>query len=184
MKILIPAIITFLASGISQADERDIEHRYLVEKIADYGSAIERCEEKASSRDLPPSDVIDKLDSLGPDAARDFLITSSAMAQRACEKPELTELAYAIGRLEEVELSEKASQVLENTRPLIFGSGSWELERKYIEPPESVKSALMATGYFDEPFDDVRIPGDARLIRAMRSSGYQSWVGDTFGAGA
>ncbi|WP_372958799.1 hypothetical protein [Marinobacter sp.] len=157
MKILITALIAFLASAVSQAGERDIEHRYLAEKISDYGSAIERCEEKASSRVLPPSDVMDRLGNLEPEMARSFLITSSAMAQRACEKPELTELAYAIGRLEEVDLSDKASAVLENTRPLIFGPGSWELERKYIELPESVKTDLMATGYFDEPFDDIGI---------------------------
>ncbi|MCK7543578.1 hypothetical protein MLC59_05290 [Marinobacter bryozoorum] len=157
MKILMTVSIMFLASAFSQAGERDIEHRYLAEKIADYGSAIERCEEKASSRDLPPSEVMDKLASLEPDMARGFLITSSAMAQRACEKPELTELAYTIGRLEGVDLSDKARAIIENTRPLIFGPGSWELERKYIELPESVKTDLMATGYFDEPFDDRRI---------------------------
>lgn len=157
MKILIPALIAFLAYGTSQAEERDFEHQYLAEKLASYGSAIERCEAKASSREMPPSDVMDKLTGLEPETVRRFLITSSAMAQRACEKPELTELAYAVGRLEEVELSDKANQVLENTRPLIFGPGSWELERKYIELPESVKSDLMATGYFDEPFDDISI---------------------------
>ncbi|GGY60456.1 hypothetical protein [Marinobacter zhanjiangensis] len=157
MKILIPAFFAFLASGISHAEEQDIEHRYLAEKIANYGSAIERCEAKASSRELPSPEVMDKLTSLEPDTARHFLVTSSAMAQRACEKPELTELAYAIGRLEEVNLSDKASAVLENTRPLLFGPGSWELERKYIELPESIKTDLMATGYFDEPFDDIGI---------------------------
>lgn len=163
MKILIPSLIAFLASGTSQAEERDVEHRYLAEKLANYGSAIERCEATASSRELPPSEVMEKLTRLDPDTARHFLVTSSAMAQRACEKPELTELAYAIGRLEEVELSDEASKVLENTRPLIFGPGSWELERKYIELPESVKSDLMATGYFDEPFDDISILGELNI---------------------
>jgi hypothetical protein len=159
VKILISALVALLAFGISWAGNRDVEHRYLAKKIADYGSAIERCEAKANSRALPPSDVVDKLHSLKPDTARLFLITTSAMAQRACEKPELTELAYAIGRLKEVDLSDKASTVLENTRMLIFGPGSWELERKYIELPERVKSDLMATGYFDEPFDDIGILG-------------------------
>lgn len=160
MKILIPALVAVLVSGPTQADRGDIEHRYLAEKIADYGSAIERCEAKASSRALPPSDVIDKLNSLKPVTALRFLITTSAMAQRACEKPELTELAYAVGRLEGVELSHNAGKVLENTRHLIFGPGSWELEREYIELPERVKSDLIATGYFDEPFDDIRILGE------------------------
>lgn len=160
MKIFFQAVVIFLASGITQAEERDIEHHYLAEKIADYGSAIERCEAKADSRPLPSSDVMEALNSLEPDTALRFLVTTSAMAQRACEKPELTELAYAIGRLAEVELSDRAGKVLENTRQLIFGPGSWELERKYIELPERVRSDLMATGYFDEPFDDISILGE------------------------
>ncbi|MAL98249.1 MAG: hypothetical protein CL583_07330 [Alteromonadaceae bacterium] len=154
-KLIIPAML--LASCGAAAGESEIAHRHLAQKIAEYGVAIERCEKVLTDRPLPPTEVLDKLAALDDDAAHQFLVTASAMAQRNCEKPELLELAYTMGQLERADLSQQTREMLENTRPLVFGAGSWELQRSYLLIPDDVKDPLMSSGYFDEPFDDQAI---------------------------
>lgn len=132
-------------------------HRYISEKIAEYGEAVERCEKIAASRPLPDESVIEHLRGYSIEDVRAFLITRGSHVSEVCEKPELTELAYAIGVLEGADISGTPKEIVQNIKLLVFGGATWGLKKKYLELPISVKSILEQTDYFDKPFDDIAI---------------------------
>lgn len=153
------ACLLLLAATSAHAgsNEESSAHRYISKRIAQYGEAVERCEKIAASRPFPEESVIKNLRGYSIEDVRVFLITRSSLVSEVCEKPELTELAYAIGVLEGADVSGIPKEIVQNIKLLIFGEGTWGLKKKYLELPMGVKSILEQKDYFDKPFDDLAI---------------------------
>lgn len=75
----------------------------------------------ATSRPLPDESVIKNLRGYSIEDVRVFLITRSSLVSEVCEKPELTELAYAIGVLEGADVSGQPKEIVQNIKLLVFG---------------------------------------------------------------
>lgn len=150
-------ILLAATSALAGNQEEVSAHRYISERIAQYGEAVERCEQVAASRPLPDELVIEHLRGYSIEDVRAFLITRSSLVSEVCEKPELTELAYAIAVLEGADISGTPKEIVQNIKLLVFGESTWGLKKKYLELPTSVQNILEQTDYFDKPFDDIAI---------------------------
>lgn len=150
-------ILLAATSALAGSNDEVSAHRYISERIAQYGEAVERCEQVAASRPLPDELVIVHLRGYSIEDVRAFLITRSSLVSGVCEKPELTELAYAIAVLEGADISGTLKEIVQNIKLLVFGESTWGLKKKYLELPTSVQNILEQTDYFDKPFDDIAI---------------------------
>ncbi|WP_303288894.1 hypothetical protein [Marinobacter sp. SS8-8] len=150
-------ILLAATSALAGSNDEVSAHRYISERIAQYGEAVERCEQVAASRPLPDELVIEHLRGYSIEDVRAFLITRSSLVSGVCEKPELTELAYAIAVLEGADISGTPKEIVQNIKLLVFGESTWALKKKYLELPTSVQNILEQTDYFDKPFDDIAI---------------------------
>lgn len=150
-------ILLAATSALAGSNDEVSAHRYISERIAQYGEAVERCEQVAASRPLPDELVIEHLRGYSIEDVRAFLITRSSLVSEVCEKPELTELAYAIAVLEGADISGTPKEIVQNIKLLVFGESTWGLKKKYLELPTSVQNILEQTDYFDKPFDDMAI---------------------------
>ena len=150
-------ILLAATSALAGSNDEVSAHRYISERIAQYGEAVERCEQVAASRPLPDELVIEHLRGYSIEDVRAFLITRSSLVSGACEKPELTELAYAIAVFEGADISGTPKEIVQNIKLLVFGESTWALKKKYLELPTSVQNILEQTDYFDKPFDDIAI---------------------------
>lgn len=159
MKLSIFALCFLLVIGYASADNDSMqeEHRYIAEKIAAYGEAVERCEKMTANRALPPESVMDKLRGYEIEDVRAFLITRNTYLEEECQKPALTELAYAIGVLEGANVSGKPKMILENIKPLVFGKETWGLKERYMQLPDNMRQTLEKEAYFDQPYNDFEI---------------------------
>lgn len=155
-KLACPLLLA-TASALAGSNDESSAHRYISERIAQYGDAVERCEQVAASRPLPDESVIKHLRRYSIEDIRDFLISRSSLVAEVCEKPELTELAYAIAVLEGADISGPPKEIVQNIKLLVFGESTWGLKKKYLELPTSVQNILEKTDYFDKPFDDIAI---------------------------
>lgn len=155
-KLACPLLLT-ATSAFAGGNNEPTAHRYISERIAQYGEAVERCEQIAASRPLPDESVIEHLRDYSIDDVRILLITRSSHVSEVCEKPELTELAYAIGVLEGADISGTPKAIVQNIKQLVFGETTWGLKKKYLELPVSLQNILKQTDYFDKPFDDIAI---------------------------
>ena len=155
-KFAFPVLLAATSALAGSIDEVSA-HRYISERIAQYGEAVERCEQVAASRPLPDELVIEHLRGYSIEDVRAFLITRSSLVSGVCEKPELTELAYAIAVLEGADISGTPKEIVQNIKLLVFGESTWALKKKYLELPTSVQNILEQTDYFDKPFDDIAI---------------------------
>ena len=159
MKLVRLVFCFLVVSGCSYADVNAMqeEHQYIAGKIAAFNEAIERCEKVAANREAPPQSLINELKSYNLEDVRAFLITLNAKLTEDCQKPELTELAYAIGVLEGAEVTGKPKQILDNIKPLVFGQETWGLKERYMQLPEGMRNSLEKEPYFDKPFSDIEI---------------------------
>jgi hypothetical protein len=155
-KLACPLLLA-ATSALAGNNDEPSAHRYISERIAQYGEAVERCEQIAASRPLPDESVIKHLRGYSIEDVRAFLITRSSLVSEVCEKPELTELAYAIAVLEGADISGTPKEIVQNIKLLVFGESTWGLKKKYLELPASVQNILEQTDYFDKPFDDIAI---------------------------
>ncbi|MBP2280748.1 hypothetical protein H4W00_001561 [Psychrobacter sp. PL19] len=80
----------------STAKTPDSNHHYITSKIAMYTQAFERCKKTTESRSFPNDAIIEKLKDLPQRDVERFLMSKSILVLHECEKPEITELAYAI----------------------------------------------------------------------------------------
>lgn len=155
-KLACPLLLT-ATSAFAGGNNEPTAYRYISERIAQYGEAVERCEQIATSRPLPDESVIEHLRDYSIDDVRILLITRSSHVSEVCEKPELTELAYAIGVLEGADISGTPKEIVQNIKQLVFGETTWGLKKKYLELPVSLQNIFKQTDYFDKPFDDIAI---------------------------
>jgi hypothetical protein len=155
-KFACPLLLAATSAFAGGSDESSA-HRFISERIAQYGEAVERCEKIATSRSLPDESVIKNLRGYSIVDVRVFLITRSSLVSEVCEKPELTELAYAIGVLEGADVSGKPKEIVQNIKSLVFGKAAWALKKRYLELPMNVGKILEKTDYFNKPFDDLAI---------------------------
>lgn len=151
-------VIAFLmVTQISIASPPSEKHHYITQKIAKYLTAAERCAESSKVRELPDEDVLAQLDRYQPKDVERFLITRSFLLLKECEKPELTDLAYAILVLEDSEISEETQKTISAIKVLAFASQNREFEKLYESLPEDMRNSLEKVGYFNEPFSNKKL---------------------------
>jgi len=148
-----PVIAMILLTQVSQPAFSQNNHRYITDRISEYMSAFERCQEIAVEREEPAPSVLQKLDQFDGELIEQFLITRSSISSQECEQPELGELARAILVLEEMELESETRAAIESIKVLAFPSRNREFEMRYQELPEEVRSSLGQIEYFHEPFE-------------------------------
>ena len=129
-----------------------------------FWEAVERCGKLAANRSLPDESVIDHLRGYNIDDLRNFLITRGALVAETCEKPELSELAYAIVVLEGADVSGSAGKIVQTIKALVFGKETWVLKKKYLKLPAGIRQYFEKTEYFSKPFNDLAI------LRAIEST--------------
>ncbi|KAA8985525.1 hypothetical protein [Halospina sp. K52047b] len=136
---------------------------YLGERVEAYEQAIERCEKQVRARSLPGDELLEQLRQYELKQVRVFLIARAQLLESQCERPELTELSYAIGMLKRLDLSGKTAGRLKAVEDLLYTPSPWRFRERYESLPESMREALEGEAYFQEPFDGVAV------LEAMRA---------------
>lgn len=145
------------ASTLSAAEMPDSNHYYITGKIAEYSQAFDRCNQIAEGRPLPDDQLIEKLaDFTQPDVER-LLMSKAVLLRQECEKPELTELAYAILITEGDELQQQTRDAISAIKVLAFSGDIRKFEEIYQSLPGKITRTLEKADYFDQPFDDRKI---------------------------
>lgn len=148
------SILAALSSAPAMASE---PRAYLETQVEAYEQAIERCEEKIKERALPSDELLQRLKQYELKQVRVFLITRANQLQSQCERPELTELSYAIGTLERLDLSEETGERLSSVANLLYTPSPWRFREQYESLPESLRETLKSEPYFQKPFNAVAI---------------------------
>lgn len=133
------------------------KHHYITQKIAKYLTVAERCVDSSKARKLPGKDVIEQINEYERKDIEKFLITRSFLMLKECEKPELTDLAYAILILEDSKISEETQQAISAIKVLAFASKNYEFEKLYESLPKNMRDSLEKIEYFQEPFSSKKI---------------------------
>lgn len=158
------SIVCYANTGANEYDHA-AKYRYITQEIAEYGMAVERCNNIASQRPLPKENVMDSLRQYDIKKVRGFLVTQSTYQVNQCLRPELTELAYAIGMLEATPLSDNMEKIIKNIKILVFSEASWALKKAHMQLPKEIKKTLGELPYFQKPFDD------GAILRALNDEG-------------
>lgn len=148
--------LCFIPSVVIGSD-KEYADRYLQKRIDRFEDAIAKCDQIIKNRSVPDDSVMKVLRQFDFEHVRAFLIPRSVQAEENCQKPELTELAYAVGVLGSASLSDDTREKLEWAKGLIFGSETWGLKARYHEVPDELKDKLEGISYFHKPFDDSAI---------------------------
>ena len=136
------------------ANEPDSNHHYLIGKIADYTQAFDRCKQIVEHRSYPEDMVIQRLKKFPKSDIERFLMSKSVLARHACEKPEITDLAYAILVLENESLQRQTRDAIAAIKVLAFSADDLRFQQVYRSTPKAIRLELEGLGYFDRPFDD------------------------------
>ena len=123
-------------------------------KIAEYTQAFDRCNKISEGRDLPSDHIVADLTEFSQRDVERFLMSKAALVRRECEKPELTELAYAILITENDELQQQTRDAISAIKVLAFSGDIRKFQVIYQSVPAGVRHTLEETDYFDQPFDD------------------------------
>lgn len=151
------AIGLLVLTQLSVASPPSEKHHYITQKIAKYLTVAERCVDSSKARKLPGKDVIEQINEYERKDVEKFLITRSFLMLKECEKPELTDLAYAILILEDSKISEETQQAISAIKVLAFASQNYEFERLYESLPKNMRDSLEKIEYFQEPFSNKKI---------------------------
>jgi len=135
----------------------DGNHYYITGKIAEYTQAFDRCNQIAESRDLPSKEIIAKLTDFTQRDIERLLMSKAALLRQECEKPELTELAYAILITENEELQQQTREAISAIKVLAFSGDIRKFQAIYQSVPAEIRQTLEDIGYFDRPFDDRKL---------------------------
>ncbi|AXS83597.1 MULTISPECIES: hypothetical protein [Marinobacter] len=144
-------------SSLSVAGAPDGNHYYITGKIAEYTQAFDRCNQIAESRDLPSKEIITKLTDFTQRDIERLLMSKAALLRQECEKPELTELAYAILITENEELQQHTREAISAIKVLAFSGDIRKFQAIYQSVPAEIRQTLEDIGYFDRPFDDRKL---------------------------
>ena len=138
----------------SSAKTPDSNHHYITSKIAMYSQAFDRCKKAAESRSHPSDAIIEKLKDLPRRDVERFLMSKSILVLHECEKPEITELAYAIVITEGEDLQRQTIEAISAIKILAFSGAYRKFKGIYQSVPEDMRRSLEGLEYFDRPFDD------------------------------
>ena len=160
IKKILVIIFSLIITGLSPAfaEKSNMNDRFILEFIGEYGKAVESCDKDAKNRILPDVRHIEPILQLSPDELRGFLIYKSGIATKRC-----TELksGYPIALLLFVAGSDKTSPqmrvVLDNLLKLL--SSKHEIAAFYTYRSISIqkRNELDAIEYFNDPFDMLKV---------------------------
>lgn len=156
LKLFMSGLLLALSS-LSMAEAPDGNHHYITSKIAEYTQAFDRCNQIAESRDLPSKEIIAKLTDFTQRDIDRLLMSKAALLRQECEKPELTELAYAILIMENEELQQQTREAISAIKVLAFSGDIRKFQTIYQSVPAKIRQTLEDIGYFDRPFDDRKL---------------------------
>lgn len=148
--------LTVFSAGC-QAGGGSVPQQYLESNIERLESAIVECDSIAAETGMPDSEVLDQLRQYEFEDVRAFLITRSAAMAEECQKPHLTDLAYAIGTLEASTAYGEVEVLVSDVKPLMYGEETWALKERYFQLPENMREELESIPYFQKPFRDIPI---------------------------
>lgn len=161
LKLFMSGLLLALSS-LSVAEAPDDNHHYIMSKIAEYTQAFDRCNQIAESRELPSKETIAKLTDFTQHDIERLLMSKAALLRQECEKPELTELAYAILITENEELQQQTREAISAIKVLAFSGDIRKFQAIYQSVPAQIRQTLEDIGYFDRPFDDRKLLGAIR----------------------
>ncbi|PAV26181.1 hypothetical protein CF392_07325 [Tamilnaduibacter salinus] len=153
LKVLFLGLLA-VSSWSMAAEAPDDHNRYITSKIAKYTQAFKRCQEVVNSRPGPGIRVVDTLKGFPLREVERLLMSKAVLLRHECEKPELTELAYAIVITEGKGLQPRTQKAISAIKTLAF-SGDYRTFRKiYQSVPKEIRQDVEGIDYFDRPFDD------------------------------
>ena len=96
-------------------------------------------------------------------------MSKAALLRQACEKTELTELAYAILITENEELQQQTREAISAIKVIAFSGDIQKFQAIYQSVPAEIRQTLEDIGYFDRPFDDRKLLDTIRKIKGSTS---------------
>ncbi|MFC7296765.1 hypothetical protein [Marinobacter aromaticivorans] len=155
LKPLISGLLLSLSTLSAAAPDEN--HHYITGKIVEYTQAFDRCNQIVEGRELPNKKIITKLTDFTQRDIERLLISKAALLRKECERPELTELAYAILITETEELQQQTREAISAIKVLAFPGDVRKLQVIYQSVPIEIRQTLEEIDYFDRPFDDRKL---------------------------
>lgn len=122
-----------------------------------YFSAYDKCEEAMVRREMPDQDTLMALLEFDSEHTTRFLHAASFFARKQCERPALTELAYAVLSLESSDLTEEQKQTIDDVKVLVFSDMAVRYSELYKQIAPDVLLQLERLHYFKHPFDEAAV---------------------------
>lgn len=127
---------------MSIAEAPDDNHYFITGKIAEYTQAFDRCDKAAKGRELPSNRIIAKLANFTQSDIERLLMSKAVLVRQECEKPELTELAYAILIIESEELQQQTLDAISAIKVLAFSGDVRKFQAIYQSVPAEFRQKL------------------------------------------
>lgn len=127
---------------------------FISSNIAEYTKAFDRCQKIIENRPYPDEAIIQKLKAFPQIEVERFLVSKSVFARHNCEKPEITDLAYAILMVENEQLLQKTKDIISASKILYFSVDYREFHIMYELVSGKMRQSLGNVDYFNQPFDD------------------------------
>ncbi|QCF27609.1 hypothetical protein [Hydrocarboniclastica marina] len=142
------------AVGPVQADQGAELHNYLIDAIAQYGGAVERCSEVRGEAKTPPSEALDIMRDQPAEQIRHYLLGREYQLLDECAESELLNLLVTIGSLSAADgLSLETQQSLQSMEETLFNGTRLEMAMRYRKVPKQLRDELNGLPYFQKPFD-------------------------------
>tara|TARA_R100000322_G_scaffold61485_4_gene38214 strand:- start:5442 stop:5903 length:462 start_codon:yes stop_codon:yes gene_type:complete len=139
---------------LGQAEPSLDRHHYLLDVIAQYGAAVERCDSRREEAVAPPSDALDILRQHPEKQIRFYLLAREYQLLDQCTESELLSLLLAIGSLNVAnDLSAETQQAVQAMEETLFDGTRLEMEMHYRQLPNQMKAELNSISYFQKPYD-------------------------------
>lgn len=162
MKLLL--LIVFLLLSVStHSSDSELALRYLDEKVSNLEQEMRQCAEQAIRKGLPNKEVSEQIKQFEHQQLREFIITRSAYLMAACQKPALSDLAYALVVLEAADVNEEVALNASEIKSLVFGKEFWALKARYEAFPVHVKDQLLEIPYFHTLYQSAELLNHLQL---------------------
>lgn len=155
MKKLLILLLCF--PGILSAGNGSLPIETIDLRIKEYEEKLIECEKTEAKRASPGEMAINSLRKFSEDNVRKFLVSTSAISLHNCTMPEIGELSFIVGAiLESDNVSENTKKYAAEKQYLVHVS-SWGFYQHLNDLPTEMKSELSRYGYFEKPFDALKI---------------------------
>ena len=171
-KIIISCACFFAigVTGLTQAHAEKIggaNDRFLMEFIEKYGRAAEVCKNSEKNRSLPKNKYIVPILKLSKNELHGFLIYKWKVAMNHCiEEKSGYPFTFLLSIAGSEDLSPKAKESLGLLLKLLASENTIDAFYEYQSIPYEKKRKLDAIGYFNKPFDLIKIYGLAKRDQA------------------